>query len=450
MQAIQRMCFAPLLVVLAVAVPAFGQGGPEDIRLTVGKSIVIDYPTDISRISTSNPDIVDASPVTAREILVHGKSFGTVTLVVWSKAGQRNFYNITVEQNLEPLRKLFKDTFPKEDIHVQSSRDSLSMTGHVSSKDVADRAAALATPFAKTIVNNLQIVAGVEKQILLRVKFAELDRAATTQFGVNLISTGALNTVGATSTGQYPAPQLPAVSGAAGSNIPQQNTFTISQALNIFAFRNDLNFGAFIKALQNNNLLQILAEPNLVTTNGKEASFLVGGEFPIPVLQGGANSGAITIQFREFGVRLNFNPSITENNTIRMFVKPEVSSLDFAHALSFNGFTIPALSSRKMETTIELGEGQSFVIAGLIDTRVTETIARIPGLANLPIIGNIFKSKETDRNNTELIVLVTPEITTPLQPGETKALPIMPRDFMVVPASPQDPYATPKTTKKSK
>src|ERR1700676_1518220 len=183
MRRIQRLYILSALLALAAAGSAFAQGGPEEIRLTVGKSIVIDYPTDISRISTSNPDIVDASPVTAREILVHGKSFGTVTLVVWSKAGQRNFYNITVEQNLEPLRKLLKETFPKEDIHVQSSRESLSLTGHVSTKETADRATALAAPFAKTIVNNLQLAAaGVEKQILLRVKFAELDRTASPQF----------------------------------------------------------------------------------------------------------------------------------------------------------------------------------------------------------------------------------------------------------------------------
>jgi pilus assembly protein CpaC len=450
MKVIQRACFVSSFVFVAVAQLALAQGGPEDIRLTVGKSIVIDYPTDISRISTSNPDIVDASPVTAREILVHGKSFGTVTLVVWSKAGQRNFYNITVEQNLEPLRKLMKDTFPKEDIHVQSSRESLSLTGRVTNKDVAERASALATPFGKTIVNNLQIISGgAEKQILLRVKFAELDRTASTQFGVNLVSTGATNTVGRVTTGEFPAPGLAAVTGTAGSKIPQTNSFNISDALNIFAFRNDLNLGAFIRALQSRNLLQILAEPNLVTTNGKEASFLVGGEFPIPVLQGGANSGAITIQFREFGVRLNFNPTITENNTITMHVKPEVSSLDFAHALSFNGFTIPALSSRKMETNIELGEGQSFVIGGLIDQRLTETVSRIPGLSSLPILGNLFKTKETDRNNTELIVMVTPEITMPLQPGESKGL-VMPKDFMMTPASPADPYATPQSTKKSK
>src|ERR1700680_894436 len=165
MHLIQRVSVVSFLVVFAAANSAFAQGGPEDIRLTVGKSIVIDYPTDISRISTSNADIVDASPVTAREILVHGKAFGTVTLVVWSKLGQRNFYNITVEQNLEPLRKLLKDTFPREDIHVQSSRESLSLTGRVSTKDYADRATALAAPFAKTVVNNLQIASpAIDKQ----------------------------------------------------------------------------------------------------------------------------------------------------------------------------------------------------------------------------------------------------------------------------------------------
>src|SRR5215472_1724929 len=179
MQAMKRVSFVSG-VVLAAATSAFAQGGPEDIRLTVGKSIVIDYPADISRISTSNPEIVDASPVTGREVLIHGKSFGTVTLVVWSKTGQRNFYNITVEQNLEPLRKLMKDTFPREDIHVQSSRESLSLTGRISTKDAADRATALATPFAKTVVNNLQVASpAVDKQILLRVKFAELDRTAS-------------------------------------------------------------------------------------------------------------------------------------------------------------------------------------------------------------------------------------------------------------------------------
>jgi len=380
MQRMKHLYILSGVLALGTASWLLAQGGPEEIRLTVGKSIVIDYPSDISRISTSNPDIVDASPVTGREVLVHGKSFGTVTLVVWSKAGQRNFYNITVEQNLEPLRRLLKETFPAEDIHVQSSRDSLSLTGRVGNKDVSDRATALATPFAKTVVNNLQIAEGpAERQILLRVKFAELDRSASNQFAVNLVSTGAANTIGRVTTGGFPAPS-PTTLGAGG--IGPNSQFSISNALNIFAFRPDLNLAALIQALEQRNLLQTLDEPTLITSDGKEASFLVGGEFPIPVLQGGANSGAVTIQFREYGVRLTFTPNITGTNNIRLHVKPEVSALDYTNALSFNGFTIPALSSRKMETNIELGEGQSFVIAGLIDKQLTETLSKIPGISS--------------------------------------------------------------------
>jgi pilus assembly protein CpaC len=440
MRPIKRLHILSALLVLGASCRLFAQGGPEEIRLTVGKSIVIDYPADIARISTSNADIVDASPVTGREVLVHGKSFGTVTLVVWSKSGQRNFYNITVEQNLEPLRKLIKDTFPAEDIHVQSSRDSLSLTGRVSSKDVADRATALATTFAKTVVNNLQVAEqAAERQILLRVKFAELDRSASNQFAVNLVSTGATNTIGRVTTGQFPAPSPTTLQSAGGA---ANSTFNITNALNIFAFRPDLNLGALIQALESRNLLQTLDEPTLITSNGKEASFLVGGEFPIPVLQGGANSGAVTIQFREYGVRLTFTPNITGNNNIRLHVKPEVSALDYTNALSFNGFTIPALSSRKMETNIELGEGQSFVIAGLIDKQVTETFSKIPVLSSLPILGNLFKSREFDRNDTELIVMVTPEITMPLQPGDVKPGVPMPRPFLV-PVTPGSSEAFP-------
>src|SRR5271154_3169337 len=224
MRKIKQLCLASALLA-AAASSILAQGGPEEIRLTIGKSIVIDYPADIARISTSNAEIVDASPVTGREVLVHGKAFGTVTLVVWSKAGQRNFYNITVEQNLEPLRKLLKDTFPSEDIHVQSSRDSLSLTGRVSSKAVSDEATALSASFGKTVVNNLQIAdSKVEKQILLRIKFAELSRSAANQFAVNLVSTGATNTLGSTSTGEFGSTTPSTIGGASGASA---STFSI-------------------------------------------------------------------------------------------------------------------------------------------------------------------------------------------------------------------------------
>ncbi len=412
---------------------ATAQTTAEDLRLTVGKSVVIDYPADVRQISTSDPAVVDANPVTTREILMHGKGLGTATMIVWSKDGQRTFYNVTVDANLDPLRRLLKETFPTEDIRVQSSRDSLSLTGRVSSPAVAERAVALATPFSKTVVNSLSLNGtAVEKQILLRVKFAELDRSRASQWGVNLISTGAANTLGATTTGQYGSARATTLTGAIGAALSGAGaTFNISDALNLFAFRPDLNLGAFIKALQSESILQILAEPNLVTTNGKEASFLVGGEFPVPVLQGGGNAGAVTIMFREFGIKLLFTPVITDNKTIKMHLKQEVSTIDLANAVSFSGFTIPALATRRAETDVELGMGQSFVVAGLIDNRESESWAKVPGLSALPILGQIFKSRESKQSRTELVMIVTPEITAPLNSVDQAPVPYFPKDFLV-------------------
>jgi pilus assembly protein CpaC len=413
----------------------------QDLPLTVGRSVVIDYAADIGRISTSNPDVVDAVAVSTREVLLHAKAQGMSTIIVWSKSGQRTAYSIVVDQNLEPVRKLLKETFPKENIQVQAARDALSLTGVVASQAISDRAAALMAPFAKAVVNNLQVApAGPEKQVLLRVRFAELNRNLGSSFGVNLLSTGLLNTPGSISTGQFSPPQP----GALAASIPGQatgtkSTFSISDALNVFAFRPDLNLAGLIKALQSQGVLQILAEPNLVTTNGKEASFLVGGEFPVPIVQGGANAGAVTILFKEFGIRLTFKPEITEYKTIRMYVKPEVSTIDLTNSVSLSGFTIPALATRRMETNIELGQGQSFVIAGLIDDRVTENLSRIPGLVHIPILGVLFKSRQENRTKTELIVMVTPEITAPVSAAELKPI-TLPKELLApqlnVPSTP--------------
>lgn len=403
-----------------------------DLNMTVGKSLVIDYPVEIGRISTSSPEVVDAVPATAKEFLLHGKGHGAATVVVWAKNGARTMYNVTVEHNTDPIKKLISETFPNEDIKIQSARDSITLLGRVSSKEVADRAVAIAAPMAKTVVSNLSVApAPMEKQIVLKVKFAELNRNKGAQFGVNLLSTGAGNTPGRMTTGQFPAPQTSRVSGAIGR--PMEGTtsdFTLSDALNIFAFRPDLNLGAVIRALQNEDVLQILAEPNLVTMNGKEASFLVGGEFPVPVLQGGGNAGAVTIQFREFGIRLTFNPQMTGTDTIRMYVKPEVSTIDLANAVQLSGFTIPALATRRMETNVELKLGQSFAVAGLIDDRVTDQMSRIPGLSSIPILGSIFKSRNERKTKSELVVIVTPEVIEPLTPGQKLPGPDFPREFM--------------------
>lgn len=411
---------------------AASSAGAEEMRLTVGRSVVLDFADDLRQISTSDPQIVDAVAVSTREVLLHAKSTGTATVVIWQKSGERIVYGITVEQNLDPLRRLLKDTFPTEDIQVQSSRDAVSLTGRVSGKEIAERASLLATPYGKNVVSNLVVAPPPpQRQIILRVKFAEIDRRAIQSFGFNLISTGTANTPGRISTGQFAPPQIDSVSGSIPGGVTGTGTrFSISDALNIFAFRPDLNLGAFIRALQSENMLQILAEPNLVTTENREASFLVGGEFPIPVLQGGGNAGAVTIQFREFGIRLTFTPAVTPQGTVKMHVRPEVSTIDVNNSVSVSGFLIPALATRRMETNVELREGQSFAIAGLIDNRVQESLNKIPGLANIPLFGALFKSKEIVKNLSELVVIVTPEFAPDagvVGPIET---PVMPRPFL--------------------
>jgi pilus assembly protein CpaC len=422
----------PAALLLAAGM-AFSQSA-EDLRLTVGKSVVIDYPSDVRQISTSNPDIIDASPVTTREILVHGKGLGSATMVVWSKTGQRTFYNVTVDLNVDPLKRMLRESFPAETIEVRTSRDSISLNGRVSSKDTSDRALAIAATFAKTVVNNLAITAGpADKQILLRVKFAQLDRQRQSQYGINLLGLAGQTSIGS-STGQFGSAGGNASFSSKGINgsVGNESTITnVSSALNLFAFNPKLNLGAFIKALQQEQLLEILAEPNLVTSNGKEASFLVGGEFPVPILQGGSNAGAVTIQFREFGIRLKFTPDITENKTIKIRLSQEVSTIDIANGVTFNGFTIPALATRRAETSIELADNQSFVVAGLLDNRDTESFSKIPVLSSLPIFGSLFKTKDEKKSRSELVMMVTPEITEPLGPNDAKPSVYMPKDFLV-------------------
>jgi pilus assembly protein CpaC len=247
------------------------------------------------------------------------------------------------------------------------------------------------------------------EEVLLQVKFAEVDRSALTQLGVNLFSTGAGNTIGATTTGQFGGSHIGTLTDSTGSSgTPFSTTTTISDALNLFFFNPQVHLGAMIKALQTKSLLQILAEPNLVAVNGKEASFLAGGEFPFPVVQPGAGGiSTVTVQFREFGVRLKFTPVIQPNGSIHLHVVPEVSTLDFANAVTVSGTTIPAISTRKADTEFELQDGQSFVIAGLMDNRVTDIGNKLPWIGDIPILGNFFKSKSAQKSNSELMVLCT-------------------------------------------
>jgi pilus assembly protein CpaC len=266
------------------------------------------------------------------------------------------------------------------------------------------------------------------QEVLLQVKFAEVDRTALTQLGVNFVSTGAANVVGTTTTGQFGGFGSQQISQTTGQGNTVTANETISNVLNLFLFRPDIHFGAVIEALQNKNLLQILAEPNLIAVNGKEASFLAGGQFPFPIVQPGAGFTAVTISFKEFGVRLQFTPVIMPNGNIHLKVAPEVSTLDFANALTISGFTVPALSTRRAETEFELQDGQSFVIAGLMDNRVTDISNKIPGLGDIPILGTFFRSKSAQKSKSELMVLCTVRRISPN--AEPPAPPKDPKQFL--------------------
>jgi len=271
------------------------------------------------------------------------------------------------------------------------------------------------------------------QEVLLEVKFAEVDRSAVLQLGVNLFAPGVGNTIALSQTGQFGAVSVtngtPATTTTNGTTttttaaVPP--TVNISDFLNLFVARTDINIGAVIRALQQKNLLQILAEPNLIAVNGKEASFLAGGEFPFPVVQPGNGFTAVSIQFKEFGVRLRFTPEIMPSGNIHLKVIPEVSNLDFANGLSIQGFNIPALSTRRAETEFELQDGQSFAIAGLMDNRVTSLNNKVPWLGDIPIIGNFFKSKNVQKSKTELVVLCTVKKISPsTTPAATPNYPV--------------------------
>jgi pilus assembly protein CpaC len=398
------------------------------LRVMVDKSLLINTTERIKRVSVTDPSVASVQVVTPTEILVHGRSPGEVSLLIWDELERSRSFDLRVDVDVSACAEEERRVFPDEQISVTPSRSAIVLSGHVTTEDVAKRAGELAAAYSKNVVNVLTFGPVGAQEILLEVKFAEVDRSALTQLGANFFSTGAANTIGSTTTGQYGGFSPPAITQTTGQNPPFNATQTLSNVLNLFLFRPDIHFGTVIEALQTKNLLQILAEPNLIAVNGKKASFLAGGQFPFPIVQPGAGFTAVTISFKEFGVRLEFTPVIMPNGNIHLTVAPEVSTLDFADALTISGFTVPALSTRKAETEFELQDGQSFIIAGLIDNRVTDIWNKIPGLGDIPILGAFFKSKSISKSNSELMVLCTVHRVSPN--SGAPATPSNPQPFM--------------------
>lgn len=405
--------------------------GSAPLRVMVDKSLLINTTERIKRVSVTDPTVADAIPVTPTQILVHGRSPGEVSLLIWDELERSRSFDLRVDVDVSAAAEEIHHIFPDEQIDISPSRSAIVLSGHVSTEDVAKRAGMLAEAYSKNVVNVLTFGPVGAQEVLLEVKFAEVDRSAASQLGINLFSLGKGNTVATTTTGQFGGFTVGSGSSSTGGGGGTQGTspqVNLNNPLNVFLFRTDVNVGAAIQALEQKNLLQILAEPNLIAVNGKEASFLAGGQFPFPIVQPGQGFTAVTISFKDFGVKLDFTPVIMPNGNIHLKVVPEVSTLDFANALTVSGFSIPALSTRRAETEFELKDGQSFVIAGLMDNRVTDIYNKIPGLGDIPILGNLFKSKSAQKNKTELMVLCTARRISPstLEPTTPK----YPKPFM--------------------
>ncbi|HEX3323404.1 MAG TPA: type II and III secretion system protein family protein [Terriglobales bacterium] len=382
--------------------------GSAPLRVMVGKSLLINTTERLKRVSVTDPSVADALVVTPTQIIVHGRAPGEVSLLIWDEVERSRSFDLRVDVDITAAAEEEKSVFPDEQINVSASRSAIVLSGHVSTEDVATKAGMIAQAYTKNVVNVLTFGPVGAQEVLLEVKFAEVDRSALTQIGLNVISTGAGNTIGRVTTGEFGSTTLQNLNDTtARGNRAITSNLNPGDLLNVFLFNPDIHLAAFIKALQSKNVLQILAEPNLIAVNGKEASFLAGGEFPFPIVQPSQGITAITISFKEFGIRLKFTPLIMPNGNIHLRVVPEVSTLDFANSLSIQGTTIPALSTRRAETEFELQDGQSFVIAGLMDNRVTNIVNKIPGLGDIPILGNFFKSKSYQKSNAELMVLCT-------------------------------------------
>ena len=392
------------------------------VAITAGRSTVLTVDFDVTRIALTNPAVADAVVVEPREILIDGKAPGTITMILWG-ADRRVQYDLVVDPPVSGLQQQLRNLFPGEDINVQVNEEATTLSGRVSSTAVMLKAAEIAqTTSSKTkVINLLQVPGGGQSdQVLLQVRFAEVDRQALLDAGISFF----------TGPGGYKdwlVRITPNSAAPSFTTLPEGNV-TLGDLLNIFAFNTKYNVGALMRALQTKGLLQSLAEPNLIAYNGQEASFLAGGEIPIPIVQGGA-IGAVSIQYKEFGIRLNFRPTIA-GDVIRLKVRPEVSNLDFANGITLSGFRIPALTTRRAETDIELRDGQSFAIAGLMNNISQDARNQSPGLGSLPIIGYLFKNMSVRKERTELMVLVTPHLVRPLDPDEVPSLPTDPRMFL--------------------
>ena len=375
--------------------------------------------------------------------MLTAKAPGTSNLIVWDEAGESQAYFVSADMNIDMLRESLKQALPNDHLDVSQSEGRITVSGIVGTDAGSDTAMKLAGLYSKDVSNALVVNASAVKQVKLKVRVVEIDRTKITQFAVNFFNAGGNNIV-STTTSQFPSTLSVGSGSSGGSSTAGNKTVSITDPLNYLLYSSRLNIGSTIQDLETMQVLQILAEPTITALSGQKANFLAGGEFPFPVVQGSTGGQtAISIQFRPYGVKLEFTPYVNLDGTIDLKVAPEVSSLDFSNAVTINGYTIPALATRRADTRVVLRSGQSFAISGLLNNQTQDQLAKTPGIASVPILGQLFKSKNINHSRSELIVIVTPTVVDPLT--ET-LVPDEPKPFIPF----VDPAAYDKTLPKQK
>lgn len=424
---VRHVCFLLAIGTFAAGQSAVPPGAPpaegETMHVLVGKSVIINVQAPLTRVLSSNPTAVQTMATSPTQVVVEGKAAGDSSLILWDESGRTQILDVVVDLDIAGLRGAIQRSYPHEQLDVEADAGRLLLTGTVSNAHIVEDLTKMAGVYSKDIVNSVQIPIVHERQVLLEVKFAEVDRTALSQLGVNYFTPGTGHTTGTLSTGQFGGTSISTTSATTTTTASTTTTSTsstpptinLTNPLNLFLFRSDINFGVVIQALQSHDVLEILAEPNLMAISGQKATFLAGGEFPFPVVQPTGGLTTVTITFKPFGVKLDFTAVVQDDNTLRLHVAPEVSTLDFTNAIVLSGFTVPAISTRRAETEIELKDGQSFGIAGLLDRRVTTQLSKVPGIGDIPVLGQLFRSKSINKSNTELLVFVTPHIVDPVR-----------------------------------
>lgn len=412
----------------------------EPLHLLVGRSMFINTDNRIRRVYVSNPDVLDSFTSSPHQIVITAKTPGLSSLVLWDETNQSRAWLINSDIDVSNLHHALEEAFPSDNIHVEGHGDTVDLAGTVTSPATAEAAVKLAGLFTKSVANSLLVSTPHAPQVRLKVRVIEIDRSRAEQLGFNFFGPGA-NTFN-TTTGQFGAVTVGpgASSGAAGG----QSLLAVSGLLGLFYYNPSLQLGTAIQALWNKQIAQILAEPTITAISGEKASFLSGGEFPYPVVQGGTGGfTSVTIQFRPYGVRLDFTPNVLSDGTIQLKVAPEVSALDYSNQVTISGFTIPAISTRRAETQIELKSGQSFCISGLLDNRTTNQLEKIPGIGDIPILGKLFQSSNVTKSVEDLAVIVTPTLVDPLTDNTVPTQPATAIPFINTPQF--DKGVAPKT-----